>query len=110
MAGTITNRREMLPIQRGVAYHPDIVVRGLDLSQYDEVRCQLKVSHDTADIALDMALVTTPIAINGNQIEIRLTDDETASVPEARYVYKIELFSAGECLFRLLDGAWDVIP
>jgi len=74
-------------------------------------RMQLRTSYSAAAATLELTTANGRISLtNAGVITLSLTATETAALTAGRYVYDLEMVSAGGQVTRLLEGIATVTP
>jgi hypothetical protein len=74
-------------------------------------KCQFRSSHASSTIVMELSTANTRISMtNAGVITLSLTAALTAGIPATRYVYDLEMISAGGVVTRLLEGHVTVTP
>lgn len=74
-------------------------------------RMQLRTSYSATSATLELTTANSRISLtNAGVITLSLTATETAALAAGRYVFDLELVSAGGIVTRLLEGICTVTP
>lgn len=99
-----------LTLDQGSDFNSTIDVAGadgnaLDLSTYT-LRAQVRKSYSSST-AVDFAATT---GNNTGELQISLTGTQTGNMKAGRYVYDVEIESAGGTVTRVVEGQLEVTP
>lgn len=83
----------------------------VNLTSYT-ARMQARTSYSAASPSLTLTTENGRIALGGaaGTIDLSITATDTAALPAGRYVYDLELVSAGGLVKRLVEGVLTVSP
>lgn len=106
-----------LTIEQGTTWSQSVLWKtgtpaaAVNLASYT-ARMQLRSTAASATVVLSLTTENSRIALGGalGTITLSLTATETAAISAGRYVYDLELVSAGGQVTRLMEGTVTITP